>query len=365
MYVCPQARQCVRHSTLAEGEMSYSNKELASIYGSDSVSESRQPQVHVIMAAIKAPMINSAIFFMKLLSAQSEEDIQHMNMRIMDSEEYEASKKLWLECFDDDSREFTDWYYSARTKPDYALGFFLDGCKTPIAMLHMLPMNMRFGKRAESICFVSGVCTKPEYRGRGICGKLFEKAFDIMKNRGFAATVLQPFDTAFYERFGYRVFIKQKSIKLSVDRLNKLVRTHDDSFGTPDIPKADFLVKLYNESMRGYSGYSIRDREYFIGFIDEYSMKDAELVISPNGCCAGYAEGADGKTFHATELFFMPSSDYASLLPKGYEEYIFPLPVCFKGGFDSDANIEDFSMIRPINEDFCFADASLYGFDRY
>ena len=280
-----------------------------------------------------------------------------MKIKLMNKTEYERSKRLWLECFPEDDAAFADLYYSARSKPEYALGAFEEGDNEPVSMLHMIPMRMRFCGGIKDICFVAGVCTRPDLRRMGLCAALFDKAFGIMRERGFDATVLQPFDTAFYERFGYRTFIWHKSISISAERLNDVVRPHDYAAQDPAA-----LSALYDDCMRAYDGASMRGEAYFGAFIDEYSAPDARLVFTENGCCAGYA---DGDTFRASELFCRRGTDPLSLLPSGFHEYVFPLPLLEAAPVGSAVSVEAFSMIKKLKPDIFIDPCRAYGFDRY
>lgn len=279
----------------------------------------------------------------------------------MNGTEFELSKELWLECFEEDGKPFVDWYYSERTKPEYALGAFEAGAERPVSMLHIIPMHMRFCGKKRSVGFVAGVCTSPDRRRRGICGELFAHAFRIMRERGFDATVLQPFRTDFYARFGYSTYIVRNEARVSYDRLNRIVRpTERPPRIDPDPVK---LEKLYRSAMKGYDGASIRGREYFESFIHEYSLPGAVLVTAENGCCAGYPESSG--VFRATELFFRPEQDPFALLPEGYDEYVLPLPADRPVPEGCEAVSTEFSMLAPLKPGFRFGKRPLYGFDRY
>ncbi|MCR5809248.1 MAG: GNAT family N-acetyltransferase [Clostridiales bacterium] len=278
----------------------------------------------------------------------------------MNETEYELSKELWHECFPEDGSDFIERYYRERSKPEYALGAFPRGSRRPAAMLHMIPVKMSFGGKAKDICFVAGVCTAVRYRRRGICGKLFQKAFEIMRDRGFDATVLQPFDPRFYERFGYKTFITRQNAAISYEEPRSLGQSDEEPAIAPDSEK---LLSLYRGFTRGFSGCTIRDEEYFKGFIEEFSADGARLVCTENGCCAGYEEG-EGE-FVAYELFFRDGADPVKLLPPGFCKYVFPLPIGAKAPEGSFTVIEGFSMIMPLAADFVMGDGPFYGFDRY
>lgn len=295
-----------------------------------------------------------------------------MDFSIMDERAFSASKRLWTECFEGDDELFVNWYYNTRTCPQYALGAFNEGEADPIAMLHMLPMQMRFDGKAQRICFVAGVCTSPAYRHRGICTELFEHAFDVMVKRGFAASVLQPFNVGFYEKLGYKTFSFRDKFTVSDDWLSRFVQSADESSDAKPSPSG--LLKIYREFTKGYSGCSLRREEYFKGFIEEYSMPGAYLAVTPSACCAGWFEG-EGR-FTATELFFLPGrlNEAIALLPRDAASLSFALPTGL--GFmreEEDGSVpgfkasrrEPYCMLAPLSEGFSLGAEECYCMDRY
>lgn len=285
-----------------------------------------------------------------------------MEHRFLNKIEYEKSKELWLECFPEDDRSFVDWYYSERSRPEYVLGAFRSGRDIPVSMLHMIPMRMIFGGQERSVCFVAGVCTKPEERGKGLCSRLFETAFAAMRKLGCYATVLQPFDTRFYERFGYKPYIKRIKARLSYNGTNDIVRPTDSHICRFPDPAA--LKECYEAFMCMYEGYSIRDEAYFNAFIHEYSMPGAYLAFAEEGCCAGYYDET-GSRFTATELFFREGFDYTSLFPKNVLSCTFPLPKDIALPQGASGEETEFSMIKTLIHDVYPDTEKCFGFDRY
>ena len=189
-----------------------------------------------------------------------------MHFRITNEKEYESTKALWLECFEEDDRAFVDLYYAKRSRPEYVLAAFEDGSGEAVSMLHMIPVKMRFCGRAASVCLIAGVCTKPDRRRRGICAKLMYEAFGIMRGRGFEAAVLQPFDTAFYERFGFRTFIVRQKVTLEARAFEKLRKPAELIEARPE-----HLASLDSDYTGRFDGCTVRDAKYFSYFIEEYS----------------------------------------------------------------------------------------------
>lgn len=286
-----------------------------------------------------------------------------MDLRIMNRSEFESSKQLWQECFPEDSADFIESYYEKRTKPEYVLGAFFKKGEAAVAMLHIIPIKMTFGEKERSIGLIAGVCTKPEYRRRGLCSRLIKAAVPIMKERGFEAAVLNPFDPSFYARFGFKTFIFRQKVSISAERLKNVGHAYENI--SCAVPDPERLLSEYYSFMHGFSGYSLRDANDMERMIADFSAPDARLIVSEKGCCAGYAEGEEGDTFLAFELFWQEGEDPLSLLPEGFSKYVFPLPsgVCVPKGLGSVP--EEFSMILPLSADFDLGSGPYYGFDRY
>lgn len=268
----------------------------------------------------------------------------------MSEAEFSASKALWLKCFPEDDAAFVDWYYARRSRPEYALGAFTEG-GAPISMLHIIPMDMLVEGASQPVGLVSGVCTDPEMRGRGLCSALFPEAFRIMRERGYAASVLQPFDTAFYERFGYKTFAYRDRYVMSDSRMKGLRHSYERYFPDPGL-----LFDIYSSFIASCSGCSPRSKEYFEGFVEEYGMKGAYLAVDRNACCAGYMERG---AFTATELFYREGELFSALalLPRGARSVAFPLPpdpeireklAAVFPGLEPFAADEPFCMAAPV-----------------
>ncbi len=287
-----------------------------------------------------------------------------MRICTLSKDEYVGSKSLWAECFPEDGKEFIDWYYSKRSHPENVVGAFIGD--RLVSMMHIIPMDMRLPEGDSTVGFVAGVCTAPDLRGRGICSTVFRFAFDRMRALGLKTSVLQPFDTAFYERFGYRTHIMRKLVTMSAKQLGSFNRMTDNTIRRPT---ATEMVRQYAEFMDGYAGYSLRRADYFNDMIEEYACSDARLVCRSFGYCAGYA---DGDAFSATEIIVLPRQSIsviesiAMLLPLGFNSYTLPVPLDFELPNGLQTEVERFSMMASLDGKMGEIDTShMYGFDRY
>lgn len=119
-----------------------------------------------------------------------------MNMR-------EKIKELWKRCFHD-SEEFTELYFRLRYSDDVNVALQSGG--EVVAALQVLPYPMTFGGEEISTGYISGACTHPDHRNRGLMRELLTEAFARMRRGGVLLSTLipaEPWLFGYYARSGY------------------------------------------------------------------------------------------------------------------------------------------------------------------
>lgn len=112
---------------------------------------------------------------------------------------------LWQSVFDD-TPEFIRLFFDRIYSDENALSFEKDG--QVVSALHMLPYSMTYLGKEVPVSYIYGACTLESERGKGYMAELLERAFDLMRERGIAFTVLIPAESwlfNYYHRFGYAV----------------------------------------------------------------------------------------------------------------------------------------------------------------
>ena len=113
------------------------------------------------------------------------------------------TRALWSLCFGD-TEEFMKLYFTRKYTPERNSCLVRDG--RVVAALQRLPYRMMFGGEVVPVAYVSGVCTQPECRGKGLMTELMGQAHRKMYADGCLFSLLIPADEglfAFYHRFGY------------------------------------------------------------------------------------------------------------------------------------------------------------------
>lgn len=111
----------------------------------------------------------------------------------------EEVKALWKLCFND-SDEFVDLYFEQRYKDEINVATREDG--RVVAALQMIPYPMTFCGETISTAYISGACTHPDYRGRGIMRRLLTDAHRRMYQEEVLLSSLIPAHDWLFEYYG-------------------------------------------------------------------------------------------------------------------------------------------------------------------
>jgi len=115
----------------------------------------------------------------------------------------EQVKELWKLCFND-ADSFVELYFNTLYSNDVNIAFH-EG-KVITAAMQMLPYPMSYCGHTIMSGYLSGVCTHPAYRGKGLMKRLLEKALHEMREKGYALTTLipaEPWLFDYYANVGY------------------------------------------------------------------------------------------------------------------------------------------------------------------
>ena len=191
-------------------------------------------------------------------------------------------KDLWKLCFDD-SDEFIELYFRLRYSNE--VNITIESGEEVIAALQMLPYPMTFGGREIVTAYVSGACTHPDYRNRGVMHELLSQAFVRMLRNGMVLSTLIPAEPrlfSYYARHGYAPVFKQKT----------------STYIAPDSPMPDegYTLKTSNEykaKTYDFLNRKLKERSYGIQHTEEdFRAILADLRLS-EGCVYTLCHGGD------------------------------------------------------------------------
>ena len=124
----------------------------------------------------------------------------------------EQVKALWKICFDD-SEEFVEMYFRLRYKNE--VNVVIQSGDEVISALQMIPYPMTFCGEMVQTSYISGACTHPDFRSKGVMRELLSQSFARMLRNGVHFSTLipaEPWLFDYYKRMGY-ASVFQYSVK--------------------------------------------------------------------------------------------------------------------------------------------------------
>lgn len=124
----------------------------------------------------------------------------------------EQVKALWKLCFED-SEEFVEMYFKLRYKNE--VNVTIQSGDEVISALQMLPYPMTFCGEMVQTSYISGACTHPDFRSKGVMRELLSQSFARMLRNGIQFSTLipaEPWLFDYYKRMGYAT-VFQYSVK--------------------------------------------------------------------------------------------------------------------------------------------------------
>lgn len=115
----------------------------------------------------------------------------------------EKVRKLWELCFHD-SPAFTDLYFQMRYNNEVNIA--IQSGDMVIAALQMLPYPMTYCGKTIATSYVSGACTHPDFRNKGVMRELLAESFGKMHQKGILLSTLipaEPWLFDYYAQSGY------------------------------------------------------------------------------------------------------------------------------------------------------------------
>ena len=202
-----------------------------------------------------------------------------MRIRKLKNSEICFAKDLWQYCFQD-SDAFTDWYFAR--KAGAVLGAF-DGERLA-AQLVLAPLALAVrGERREGR-LVSGVSTRPEYRGQGAMGQLLPASYARMRREGACIAVLYPFSYGFYRQYGWAVSCDAVRVRTALSDLP--VASLAGGFELVEEltgPQLAALAAIYEDCFAPYSGHVLRGPGDFALRLEELAQDGGFAALYRRG----------------------------------------------------------------------------------
>ncbi len=157
----------------------------------------------------------------------------------------------------------TPW--QEETYPTEKYAAFLEDDETMTSCLSILPFSVCFDGETVKMAGIGGVSSLPQYRRTGGIRGCFEKMLPDLYQEGYVLSMLYPFSTNYYRKFGYEVWARGARYEMDLSYIPKLSR--EGGFMLADSSNRDRAledIRLLTKEWEGrYNGMvKLTEREY-------------------------------------------------------------------------------------------------------
>ncbi len=257
-----------------------------------------------------------------------------MILRRLRQEEHIKTRKLWEEVFEEDTKEFLDYYYFIKARNNEIYVVEEDGDIQ--AMLQLNPYTLRIEDGQYQSDYIIAVSTRKEYRGRGYMGNLLRRAMGDMYRKKMPFTFLMPAAEQIYTPYDFR-FIYRQQVRVQ-EEAGDMAAAGDKVRFSDAVPwDAAEMSEFFEQNYAGrWQVFAIRDEEYYRTMILEQQSEHGGVKLmrdNENRIVGMFAYALEGAP-EIREPLYLPGyeEDFArgALLLCGDD----PKPVKIYGGCD-------------------------------
>ncbi|MCD8270695.1 MAG: GNAT family N-acetyltransferase [Parabacteroides sp.] len=186
---------------------------------------------------------------------------------------------LWRLSFND-SEEFIRLYFDRVYKDENTLAIEKDG--QVVSALQMLPYTMTYYGTEISVAYISGACTLPSMRGKGLMKQLMQEAFDKMKYRSVAVAALipaEPWLFDYYRELGYTEAFDYTE--------ETYVRPEEPVWAPkltvvppPEVPSTGLLYKFFDRQLRKRTCCVLHTQDDFITILRDLQLDGGQMLTA-------------------------------------------------------------------------------------
>ena len=184
------------------------------------------------------------------------------------------TRTLYEEVFQEDSKEFVDYYYTEKTKDNEIYVVREDHAVR--AMLHLNPYTLLVNGEEKETNYIVAVATQEEYRRRGYMAELLKKALNDMYQAGHTFTFLMPAAETIYLPHDFRtVYEQERKYYRQEAELEEDIQISPAEFS--DCEELAEWMQSYLE--KNYQVFAKRDARYYERLIKEYASDGGKLML--------------------------------------------------------------------------------------
>ncbi|CUX48610.1 GNAT family N-acetyltransferase [Clostridium sp. C105KSO13] len=196
-----------------------------------------------------------------------------MRLRKLDSSEHGLTRGLWEKVFNEDSKEFLDYYYFIKARDNQI--YVIEEERKIRSMLQLNPYALQVEDKQFLCNYIIAVATEESYRKRGYMGELLRKSMKDMYRQREPFTFLMPAAEAIYTPYDFRFVYRQNQTEMYGKE--GIVEVDLKDAGPGD--SADMAEFFRNYFALQYQVYALRDEKYYQTMIFEQMSENGGVKL--------------------------------------------------------------------------------------
>lgn len=268
-------------------------------------------------------------------------------VRRAEKQEYSKTRTLWEKVFQEDTKEFLDYYYEEVTAGNRI--YIDDEEGNIVSMLHCNPYHIQMGQKEADVSYIVAVATEERCRHQGRMKQLLQSALQEAYERAEPFAFLMPVSEKIYRPFGFCTVGYQDVRSLGApwgkkDSAWKCIPAEEEQFAE----LAAFSQAVLAEHCRVFSK---RNRAYFLHMQKEQrAVNGGILLLYKKDVLSGYCFTGREDGTEIWEL--VTAGDYTGAVSVVTEYFKDAMPVKISGllpGAQVDGMSQKEVSFRPLN----------------
>ncbi len=132
------------------------------------------------------------------------------------SSDIDKVKKLYSDVFED-SEKFTEYFFNKEVPMNTTIiyGGFINN--ELVSVMFLREKQLIYGTKKMSGCYIYGVATSAEHRGKGYMARLMNEALSYCDEKNYDLVYLIPVNEKIYEKFGFVTVRKGKKVQCGAE----------------------------------------------------------------------------------------------------------------------------------------------------
>lgn len=186
----------------------------------------------------------------------------------------------------EDGEQYTRFYFEQRRNKAHSLTTIIDG--QVVALASYVDLAISDGKNNYKTALISGVCTHPDMRGKGVMQILLDNLLEQLQTLQYDIALLSPVKDNYYKKYGFESLIKGD--------LKQIIYQNRSNYTLQNASKIDTktIFDLYGKHCKNTTYSQVLTQDIVLDLIDEFSMGNSAIwLVLQNNNTIGWIATSD------------------------------------------------------------------------